>query len=60
MVAELAVAYGRFAKGYCVKAGRATGHLHTVRVALRLPRKLYGHRLPKGQCVATSHDGSWT
>jgi hypothetical protein len=48
MVAELAVAYGRFAKGYYVKDGRPTSHLHTVRVALRLLRELYG-QAPVGQ-----------
>ena len=41
-VVELAVAHWEFAQGYYVKDGRPTDHLHTVRVALRLLRELYG------------------
>ena len=45
VVIELIHAYMGFATQYYVKNGQPSGHLHTVRAAMRVLRRLYG-RLP--------------
>jgi integrase len=42
-VAEIALAYWRFAKGYYVKDARPTGQIPLVRQAIRILRELYAH-----------------
>ncbi|HXT59313.1 MAG TPA: site-specific integrase, partial [Pirellulales bacterium] len=46
-VAELILAYWKFAKGYYVKDGQPTGQLSVVKPALRYVRSGYGPRLAK-------------
>jgi integrase len=42
-IAEIALAYWRFAKGYYVKDGSPTGQIPIVRQAIRILREMYAH-----------------